>query len=233
MQTMSSPTSTTPSDTYRPVPFFAWSALAAGFVVLGFWSQATSTADTSTVLYDYAFALGSIVSYAILAGLTIAIALAYRRPVAALGIRSFEWRWVGIAIGLIVAVLIVGSALEPILHGGRAQGLSPARWRPDSAGAFAVNGVLVSTIVPFTEELFFRGLGIRALRFLGGTSAIVITALAFGLSHGILGALPPLVLFGLALGWVRLNANSVWPGVIAHGFYNAIGILVVYVQLAH
>jgi membrane protease YdiL (CAAX protease family) len=87
--------------------------------------------------------------------------------------------------------------------------------------------------VPFTEELFFRGLGVRALSFVGGIAAVVVTGVVFGLSHGILGALPPLILFGVALGWVRLRSDSVWPGVIAHGFYNATGILIVYLQLAY
>ena len=87
--------------------------------------------------------------------------------------------------------------------------------------------------MPFTEELFFRGLGVRALQFLGGMSAVVITGLVFGFSHGILGALPPLILFGIALGWVRLRSDSVWPGILAHGFYNAVGILIVYLQLAY
>jgi membrane protease YdiL (CAAX protease family) len=38
--------------------------------------------------------------------------------------------------------------------------------------------------------------------------------------------------FGLALGWVRLRADSVWPGMLAHGFYNGSALLVVYVQLS-
>jgi membrane protease YdiL (CAAX protease family) len=233
MQTTSSPTLATPSTGFRPVPFFAWSALALAFIVAGFASQASDSGDMSNVLYDYGFAVGTIVIYAVLVGLTFAIALAYPSPRSELGIRPFGWRWVGIAVGLIVLVLILASALEPFLHGGRDQGLSPKVWEPDHAGAFALNGLVVSTLVPFTEELFFRGLGVRALRFAGGIAAVLVTGLVFGLSHGILGALPPLVLFGIALGWVRLRTDSVWPGVIAHGFYNAVGITVIYLQLAY
>jgi uncharacterized protein len=232
MQTISSPTSAAPSTEYKPLPFFAWSALAVAFIAGGFASQASST-DTTNVLYDYGFAVGTIVIYAVLVAITLLISLAYERPFQAVGIRSFTWRWVGIAVGLIILVLLLASALEPILHGGRDQGLSPTTWEPEHAGAFALNALIVSTLVPFTEELFFRGLGVRALRFVGGLSAVVITGIVFGLSHGILGALPPLVLFGIALGWVRLRSDSVWPGVIAHGFYNAVGVLVIYLQLAY
>ena len=233
MQTTSSPTSATPSSDYRALPFFGWSILAILFIAGSFASRELSTEDTKNVFYDYGFAVTTVVYYAVLVGLTFALAIPYGRTTRALGLTPFRRRWVAIALGLIVLVLILASALEPVLHGGRDQGLSPDDWQPDRAGAFALNGVLVSTLVPFTEELFFRGLGVRALRFLGGIGAVVITGVVFGLSHGILGALPPLVLFGIALGWVRLRANSVWPGVLAHGFYNAVGIVVVYVQLAY
>jgi membrane protease YdiL (CAAX protease family) len=55
--------------------------------------------------------------------------------------------------------------------------------------------------------------------------AIVATAVIFALAHGILAALPALGFFGLLLAWLRLRAESVWPGVIAHSLYNGLGIL--------
>jgi membrane protease YdiL (CAAX protease family) len=209
----------------------AWLAIASVLVALGF--VGTSTGDTNTdILYDYAFAGGSVVIYGILVGVTLAIASRLGHPLEAAGLSRFEWRWVGIAIGLIVLVLILGQALEPLLHAGDKQGLEPKEWRPDRATAFAINALVASTVVPFAEELFFRGLGVRALFPFGGVAAIAITALAFGLGHGLLVALPVLVPFGLALGWVRLRADSVWPGMLAHGFYNGSALLVLYLQLS-
>jgi uncharacterized protein len=233
MQTTSSPTSATPSSDYKAVPFFGWSLLAVLFIAGSFLSREISTEDTRNIFYDYDFAVTTIVWYAALVGLTFALAIPYPRTPRALGLNPFRWRWVGIAIGFIIGVLILSVLLEPLLHGGREQGLSPDQWQPKHARAFLLNGMLISTVVPFAEELFFRGLGVRALQFFGGMSAVVITGLVFGFSHGVLGALPPLVLFGIALGWVRLRSGSVWPGVLAHGFFNAVGILVVYLQLAY
>jgi len=233
MQTTSSPTSATPSSDYKAAPFIAWSILAALFIAFSFIGNAISDEDTSDVFYDSTFALTTIVYYAVLVGLTFLIGLGYRPTSPAIGLNPFRWKWLGIAVGLIIGVLIVAAALEPLLHGGRDQGLSPDEWQPEHAGAFLLNGIVVSTIVPFTEELFFRGLGVRALRFLGGMTAVVITGAVFGLSHGILGALPPLVLFGIAMGWVRLRSDSVWPGVFAHGLYNGLGVLIIYLQLAY
>jgi uncharacterized protein len=233
MQTTSSPISATPSSDYKAVPFFGWSLLAVLFIAGSFLSREISSEDTKNIFYDYDFAVTTIVWYAALVGLTFALAIPYPRTPRALGLNPFRWRWVGIAFGFIIGVLILSVLLEPLLHGGREQGLSPDDWQPEHARAFLLNGVLVSTVVPFAEELFFRGLGVRALQFFGGMSAVVITGLVFGFSHGVLGALPPLVLFGIALGWVRLRSGSVWPGVLAHGFFNAVGILVVYLQVAY
>jgi membrane protease YdiL (CAAX protease family) len=233
MQTTSSPTSATPSSDYKAVPFFGWSLLAVLFIAVSFLSREIGTEDTKNIFYDYGFAVTTIVWYAALVGLTFALAIPYPRTPRALGLNLFRWRWVGIAIGFIIGVLILSVLLEPLLHGGREQGLSPDEWQPEHARAFLLNGVLVSTVVPFAEELFFRGLGVRALQFFGGMSAVVLTGLVFGFSHGVPGALPPLVLFGIALGWIRLRSGSVWPGVLAHGFFNAVGILVVYLQLAY
>ena len=85
---------------------------------------------------------------------------------------------------------------------------------------------MLTLLGPFAEELFFRGLGVRVLMLYGGLVAILATGVIFGLVHGILGALPPLVLFGIGLAWVRLRSASIWPPFIGHSAYNALGILV-------
>jgi membrane protease YdiL (CAAX protease family) len=73
--------------------------------------------------------------------------------------------------------------------------------------------------------LFFRGLGVRALMIYGGLVAVLVTGVIFGLVHGVLGAIPPLVLFGIALAWVRLRSASIWPVFIGHAAYNGLGVL--------
>jgi membrane protease YdiL (CAAX protease family) len=230
MTTTSSPTSSRPSSGLRPVGFAAWLGIAGGIIALGFVGRASGGAE-ETAFYRYDFAVSSTLVYGVLVGLTFWIATAYGRPREALGLRGASWRWVWIACGFIILALILASALEPFLHGGREQGFSPERWQPSRALAFAVNGLVAATVVPFGEELFFRGLGVRALRFLGGIGAVVGTAIAFAFGHAVVGALPPLFLFGLALGWVRLRSDSVWPGVAAHGFYNGLAVLLTYATL--
>jgi uncharacterized protein len=232
MQTTSSPISTGLSSAPSRGAIIAWTVIATALIVLGFLGAATGESDPN-VLYDYAFATGSIVIYGILVGITFAVAARLGHTLEAAGLKRFQWRWVGIAIGLIILVLIAGQLLEPLLHAGDKQGLEPDEWRPDSATAFWLNVLVASTVVPFAEELFFRGVGVRVWLPLGGGAAIVVTALVFGLAHGILVALPILVPFGLALGWVRWRSGSVWPGVIAHGFYNGSALVALYFTLTN
>jgi membrane protease YdiL (CAAX protease family) len=206
----------------------AWLAIAGFLIATAFGFQAIAGEDeeeTSNILFDYEFAIGSVVVYSIIVGLTIAAAQGFPRPRAALGLRAFPLRWLWITLGLTVVAVIVSALLEPLLHAGEEQGLAPEVWQDDRAAAFALNSVVVVFLVPFAEELFFRGLGVRVLGFLGAWVAIVGTALVFALAHGILAGVPALGFFALVLAYVRWRTESVWPGYVAHAGYNAVGIL--------
>jgi membrane protease YdiL (CAAX protease family) len=232
MSTTSSETSTRPSLEHRSLPALAiWLALAAVFTIGAFYGQSQGN-GAEDVLYEPEFAVVGVVSYAILVGLAVAVALFFERPRQALGFRSFELRWLWWALGAVVATVVVSLVLEPFLHAGEEQGLAPAEWEPQHAEAFAANVGVAVLVGPFAEELFFRGLGIRVLGFLGGTTAIVGTALIFGLVHGLVVALPALVFFGLGLGWVRLRSGSIWPSVLAHSAYNGLGVIILAISWA-
>jgi membrane protease YdiL (CAAX protease family) len=230
METTSSPTSPKPSSELRRAGFVAWLVLAAVLVAVGFIGQSSGDSDPD-LFYSYGLAFSSIVLYGILIALTWWAATSYGKPVAALGLRRFPVKWTGIAVGLIFLVFVLAFLLEPVLHAGEEQGYAPDVWRPERAGAFFVNGLVAATLVPFAEELFFRGLGTRALAFLGSVAAIGGTGVVFGLAHGVFVALPVLVAFGVALAWVRIRSDSVWPGIVAHGFFNGLSIVALYADL--
>ncbi len=227
MQTTSSATSSEPSPwSRRTAPLVAWLAVTALLVAIAFAGARGRGAGTpSDLLFRYEFAAVSLV-YVVLSLVTWGIARGFDDPARAVGFRAVPLRWIGIALGLAFLSVLVSAALEPILHAGREQGLAPAEWRDDRTLAFGVNAFVIVAVVPFAEELFFRGLGVRVLGFLGALAAVGGTALAFALAHGLLVGIPALGFFGLALGWVRWRTDSVWPGVVAHSAYNLVGILV-------
>lgn len=211
---------------HKTWPAVVWLAISSGLVLLGFWGAGQSSgAENDDILYDPDLAIGGFVFYGFMIGISFAIARGYPRRAAALGFRRFRMRWLWLAFAVVVATTIVAVATEPFLHGGEDQGLGADRWQPEHAGAFAANVVVLVLVGPFAEELFFRGLGVRALMLYGGIVAILVSGVIFGLVHGILGALPPLVLFGIGLAWVRLRSASVWPSFIGHAAYNGLGVL--------
>jgi membrane protease YdiL (CAAX protease family) len=205
-----------------------WLGVAGMLVFLGFLGASRSSGEREeNVLFDSDLAVGGVVFYGLMIAVSLAIASAYPRVrrLKAIGFRPFRLRWLWIALAVAVATTIVAVAVEPFLHGGEDQGLGADRWEPDKAGAFAANVVILVLLGPFAEELFFRGVGVRVLAQYGGLLAILVTGVIFGLVHGILGALPPLVFFGIGLAWVRLRSGSVWPAFISHAVYNGLGVL--------
>lgn len=236
MRTTSSPTSPERSRASRStLALVLWLGVAGLQIATVFALEAGGSGgreDTNEALYSYSLALGSLFLYSVLITLTFWIASLYPDRLSALGLRRFPARSLAVAAGVVIASIIVSAALEPVLHAGREQGLEPEQWRPDRAAAFVVNALVIVTVVPFAEELFFRGLGVRALTAFGSLVAVIGSASLFGLAHGIIVALPALGFFGLALAWLRLRTASVWPGILAHATYNALGITAFFITSA-
>jgi membrane protease YdiL (CAAX protease family) len=224
MQTTSSPTSSRRSTRRRATALALWLALSGLLVAAAFYGQSQEDSPEDA-LYDPSLAINGLILYGLLVAISLAIARLFPRPLDAVGFRRFAFRWVWIGFAVVVATLIVARIAEPFLHGGEDQGFAPDRWEPEHAAAFAVNSAVVILVGPFAEELFFRGLGVRVVAIWGATAAIVVTAVIFGLVHGVIGALPPLIFFGLGLAWVRVRSASVWPSFVAHAGYNGLGIL--------
>jgi CAAX protease family protein len=227
MPTTSSPTSIRRLHRHKTWPAVTWLALSSLLVLIAF---AGSSSSDRAILYDFELAIFGAIFYGLMILISFLIARAYPRPADALGFRRFRLRWLWISLAVVLATTIVAVAVEPFLHGGEDQGFAVDHWEPQHAGAFAANVVVLILLGPFAEELFFRGLGVRALMLYGGVMAVLVTGVIFGLVHGVLGALPPLVLFGIGLAWVRLRSASIWPSFIGHATYNGLGVLVLVIS---
>jgi len=202
----------------------AWLAFVGFLIVLAYAQRAENGAPDNDVFYRYSTAISGIVVYAIMLLVTLAIAgfdrdrLALRRP------RSWALA-LGLGVLMIVVVYIAIAVLEPLLHGGEEQGLTPDEWQPDRAGAYVVNGAVTVVFVPFVEELLFRGVGFSLLAPVGIWIAIAGTGIAFGLAHGLVGGFVQIALLGCALAWLRSRVGSVVPGMLIHGTFNLIGLV--------
>ncbi|MFQ3663764.1 MAG: type II CAAX endopeptidase family protein [Chloroflexaceae bacterium] len=93
--------------------------------------------------------------------------------------------------------------------------------------------ILVAGVVPFAEELFFRGMLYPLMRRdLGPAFAILLNAALFALVHVIPQLLPGLFIIGLILAYLRERSGSIWPGVLYHALQNGLALLLINVALA-
>ncbi|MFT5687065.1 MAG: membrane protease YdiL (CAAX protease family) [Myxococcota bacterium] len=120
---------------------------------------------------------------------------------------SFAW-------GLLLQVLGVGAQQEIGL-------VVMESWPSSEAALMIAYGVAVA---PLVEELLFRGFLLPPLAArLGARGGIAMSALLFGMMHlADPQAVPPLIILGAVLGWLRLRSGSLWPVLVLHVGNNAV-----------
>ncbi len=138
-----------------------------------------------------------------------------------------SWRWLAaapfVSVGLIALASGWGHLLVELGHPPEAQGLAEVLAR-ETGWVRTTILVYVMALAPLVEELMFRGWlqGLLTRRF-GVRLAVLGQALAFGAMHvDRLWAIPPLVLIGLACGWLRARSGSLLPGVMVHALNNSL-----------
>jgi membrane protease YdiL (CAAX protease family) len=214
----------TPYRKDEPRRLALWLSLTGALIALGYSSRAVGGKPDPQVLYEWSTAIGGLVQEGIVLALVLAIAgsrrdlLALRRP------RSTRsaLRLLGIAL---VAVYTFEVAYSHLAHPGNEQGLTPAHWEPRHALVYVVNGIVICTVVPFVEELTYRGLGYSLLEPFGRWPAILLVGLLFGLAHGLIVSLPIIAAFGCVLAWIRARTDSVYPGMVLHASFNLVALV--------
>jgi uncharacterized protein len=202
-----------------------WIAFIAVFVAAAYAQRGTRA--SSDQVYKFSTFGNGMVFYAVWLGIVLLIALrrfdllALRPP--ASWLRAL--RLAALAALVIVAFDVI-AALVPLPQSpGKEQGITPTHWQPSHAGAFVANLVLLAVVAPFVEELTFRGEGQSLLRVFGRTPSVLAVGVAFGLAHGLLEGLIVLIPFGIALAWLRDRTESVVPGMIVHGLFNGLTLV--------
>lgn len=105
-------------------------------------------------------------------------------------------------------------------------------------GGFSWSGlvitlIFVAALVPFAEELFFRGLVFGWLRTrMGLWPAAIISGLGFSVLHGVWWLIPALALLGVILALVYERSGSVWAATVTHGLFNSFTTIIYYAALA-
>jgi membrane protease YdiL (CAAX protease family) len=193
-------------------------------ITLAYLTRATAGKPDPDVLYHWSTAVAGLIQDGIILAIVLWIArgrpdlLALRPPRSA----RDALKVLGTAI---VAIYIFEILYSGIVHPGNEQGLTPAHWEPAHAAAYVVNGIVICTVIPFVEELTFRGVGYSLLEPFGRWTAIVAVGLLFGLAHGLVESLPIIAVLGSLLAWIRARTDSVVPGMVLHSAFNLVALI--------
>ena len=211
----------------EPAKTIAWLALTGSLALIAYLSRIAGGTPPRDVLYRYDVAIGSAIQYGLMLGIVLWIGkdlpkrelLALRRP------RTGFWATAGLTALTLGVIIAVSALLDQVANAGEEQGLTPDRWDPSRAGAYAASFVAVAVIAPIVEELTYRGEGFALLSAYGRWVAILGTGLAFALGHGLLVGLPVLLVFGVGLALLRDRTDSVYPGIVLHALFNGAALI--------
>ena len=139
-----------------------------------------------------------------------------------------------VSAGLVVALLVAVEVVA-IGYGLVMQGLNiaqPVALASDVASAFGggqaglvLSAVLVALVAPLAEEMAFRGVILSAVgNRLGMWPAIAISAVLFAGYHLSGWLFLPMLVFGVALGWLTWARHSLWPPIVLHVLFNGLAV---------
>lgn len=158
-------------------------------------------------------------------------------PVWWLGVRRYDTGWkslgltgfapatIVVGLGLLLATLVLNALYDVFLSqfGLRAQ--------PDFARIFEkapspwpllVGG---SVLIPFVEEVFFRGFVLAGFqKGYGWTTAMLLSSGLFALVHLQPLAIPPIFVLGMVFAYLYRRSGSIWPAVLLHVLMNAMAL---------
>lgn len=105
---------------------------------------------------------------------------------------------------------------------------SPEIGMPTGVLGVALNIARLAVVAAVVEELALRGFVMGNLRRYGDTFAIFMSAFVFAAMHGNLIQAPFALVAGFGLGYFSVKTNSLWTGILIHGFNNLISTVVSY-----
>lgn len=201
--------------------------LMATIVTVGVWMALSGSSDQS---------FGTLVAgwVGLWAGILGVPILASRRKgsgslAADFGLRARRSDATGLAVGAACQLLALPALYFLIQRltgdldvSGAARDLTD---RVDGA-AFAVVAVIAVLVGPVVEELFYRGLLLRAAaRRFGTTWAVIGSSVVFGLSHFQVVQFPGLFGFGVVLALLAVRTGRLGASIAAHVAFNGVAMV--------
>lgn len=147
------------------------------------------------------------------------------RSPAAIGLVKTSGRWLMIGAGAGLLGFLINRLVIVLYFWISGDTSNPQQGMADTAmgGSFVQFALLVilgGLLAPLGEELLFRGVLFGWLRRWGFVLAAIISAVVFGVAHGINVVFPAAIVLGLLNAYVYEKSGSIWPSVVAHATNN-------------
>ena len=160
-------------------------------------------------------------------GLVTVAFIVARASLSGLGFVATSRRWVLLSVawmgGFLSISMLWGLALQALGVASQQEiGLVVMESWPSAEAVLMISyGVLMA---PLVEEVLFRGFLLPPLvHRMGERGGIMVTAVLFGMMHiADPQAVPPLIVLGAILGWLRVRSGSLWPVLALHVGNNTI-----------
>lgn len=158
-----------------------------------------------------------------------------RRPFSDLGFVRPRARYVGLGvvmgIVLFAGISILGNFIARYLGQPAPQSFAQAITGSQYSWQFVLLLLLGGVIAPLKEEAVFRGMVYPPLlQEYGKGKAMLLTGLFFALLHFDMVRFIPLFLGGVLLAWIYEKTASIWPSIIAHGTWNVLMAIALWMQ---
>ncbi len=158
-----------------------------------------------------------------------------KRPLSELGFVRPRGRYVflGVLMGIVlfIAVGLLGSFLANWLGTPAPQSFTLVVMGAEYNWQFLLLLILGGILAPLKEEVIFRGIFYPPFRnTYGRGKGIIFTAGLFALLHFDVVRFIPLFIGGVVLTWLYEKTSSLWPSIIAHGTWNILMALALWIQ---
>lgn len=220
-----------PSGPWGIKEFIILMALEFGFVMLGikYAAQSAYEAWFENTLYSGTLT-GLTIAVVLMAGLYFTALRPHRLPWKEVGLQRFPpgvWpRILGWTLLLIVLSLLAVT-LTSYLGVGVDNGKTESLRQNVNLFTVLIGVVSAGVISPVYEEIFYRGFIHKWLvSRMGTVLGILVGSLIFTAAHfPTLNAMPVNFISGIVLAWAYHRTGSVIPGMIVHGIFNTIAVL--------
>ncbi|MDH3679807.1 MAG: CPBP family intramembrane metalloprotease, partial [Acidimicrobiia bacterium] len=142
---------------------------------------------------------------------------------------------IGLLIGVLTQVVVLPVLYWPLLRlvdGDPSESARRLVEAVDGPAEWALFALSVAVVAPFVEELFYRGLLLRAVQSRLGTAwAIVISSAVFAVVHRQVLPLPGLFVFGVGAALLTVRTGRLGPAWAMHVGFNAATLVVLGVGL--